>query len=116
MTILGLFIDYHTNSQPESNVRKRKTLNFAVLFLALESIILKHTRSNKNRRLFCWMVDLLVGAAEWWGGFDGVHSPSQQSSEPGPGDCSSHRQRFHEEERESECGGGAHQAGHQTQR
>ncbi len=25
-------------------------------------------------------------------------------------------QWFHEEERESECGGGSHQAGHQTQR
>lgn len=56
------------------------------------------------------------GAAKWWGGFNCVHSSAEQSSEPGPGDSSSHRQWLHEEKGESECGGGPHQAGHQSQR
>lgn len=56
------------------------------------------------------------GATERWSGLYSVHSSPQQSPEPGPGDSGSHRQRLHEEEGESECGGGSHQAGHQTQR
>lgn len=56
------------------------------------------------------------GAAERRRGLHGVHGPPQQGPEPGAGDRRAHRQRLHEEEGEPECGGGAHQAGHQTQR
>lgn len=59
---------------------------------------------------------VLAGATERWSRLNSLHSAPEQSSEPGSGDSSSHRQRLHEEERKSECGGGPDQAGNQAQR
>lgn len=57
-----------------------------------------------------------TGSAERRRGLHRVYSSSEQSPEPGPSHSRSHRQRLHEEEGESECGGGPHQTWNQTER